>query len=114
MANSRTMRRIRKVNSWEVYDSLPALVRAALQEGPQEWDAVGVRTFLRRAAKARGVSWPEAVAGTVAWIMRAHEQEIAYARPWQPGQKRLPPEQRRPSPHLLAQASMQMSNRDLL
>jgi hypothetical protein len=108
MGNFRTVMRHRKVDRWEVYDTLPALVRAALQEGPQPWDPVGVRRHLRRLSK--DMSWPQAVAQTAAWITHAHEAEIAYAIPWN-GMKRLPAEMRRPSPHLLAEATMQLSNR---
>jgi Family of unknown function (DUF6525) len=109
MANFRTVLRHRKVNPWFVYDELPIPVRAALQEGPTAWDPVGVRRQLNKWTKVHGRA--EAVKLTAAWINRAHQAEIEYAMPWN-GNRRLPPEHRRLSPHLMAEATMQLSNRE--
>jgi hypothetical protein len=43
-------------------------------------------------------------------INQAHQIEIERALPWN-GMKILPPENRQPSPHILAQATMQLSGK---
>lgn len=108
MANGRTRTVNRKACPWEAYDSLPAPVRAALQEGPQGWDPVAVKTRLRAAQKALGHA--DGIAAMVRIINAWHAHEIKEARPWQ---KRVAFQKTRrlPSPHLLAQASMQLSGR---
>lgn len=108
MANSRTRCYRRKVDAWEVYDALPPAIRAALQEGPQEWDAVWAHTTWRRMNRTWG---PEkAIRVVVAALKTAHRQEIEDAAPWQP-RRNVPKAKRIPSPHLLANATMQTSGR---
>ena len=106
MTNSRTRRTTRKIDPYVVYDQLPAPIRAVLQEGPQEWDAVWARNALRSYAKCH--SLPEAISRVVAQVNRAHAMEIDQARPWQVSRLRA---KRIPSPHMLAQATMQTSGR---
>lgn len=108
MSNSRTRRTARRVDPYEVYDALPAPIRAALQEGPQEWDSVWCRTRLRKYSKL--MPKHEAIERVTSMVMRAHLAEIDEARPWQE-HSRIPKAKRTPSPHLLAKATMQMSGR---
>lgn len=109
MSNGRVRRTRRQVDPYAVYDALPAPIRAALQEGPQQWDAVWCRTMLRRYAKRLPVA--EAIQATAKLISRAHLAEIEQARPWQA--KRFVKANRIPSPHMLANATMQTSGRPL-
>ena len=104
--NSRTRRTTRKIDPYVVYDQLPAPIRAALQEGPQEWDAVWARTRLRQLAKSEPLE--QAIQRVVHMINRAHAAEIEDARPWQVSRLKAT---RIPSPHMLAQATMQTSRR---
>lgn len=108
MANSRTRYYRRKTDAWAVYDALPPAIRAALQEGPQEWDAVWAHTMWRRHARVWGPK--KAIRVVVAALMTAHQSEIEDALPWQP-RRNAPKAKRIPSPHLLAKATMQTSGR---
>jgi hypothetical protein len=110
MANCRTRTTRRKTDAYAVYDALPPPIRAALQEGPQEWDAVNVRLRLRQAAKRMPMT--EAIKRVVALLNAAHANEIAEARPWQ-AHVRVTKGNRVPSPHMLAGATMQTSGRDV-
>ena len=112
MANGRTRTTHRKINPWDVYDALPPPIRAAFQEGPQEWDVVWARTRLR--ALAQVMPRQDAIARVVRTINNWHASEIEDARPWQPNPNRLrKAAARKPSPHQLAQATMQTSNRSI-
>lgn len=109
MSNSRCGRSTRKVDHWEVYDALPAPIRAALQEGPQEWDAVWARARLRHHLRV----YPDmerAIGRVVNMLNEAHASEIRDARPWQ-ARQRFVKAKRIPSPHMLANATMQTSGR---
>lgn len=103
-------RRRRKTDPYAVYDALPAPIRAALQEGPQEWDAISIRRRLRQLSKL--MLMDDAVTRMVRFIYAAHAYDIELARPWQKNPDRKMPEKYRvPSPHQLAQATMQTSGR---
>jgi len=99
MANGRTRTTTRRVDRWAVYDGLPSVVRAALQEGPQAWDAYSIRTYFNKLCKV--CSFPEAAQRTAEMVMKAHQAEINMAPPY-----------RGRSPHVAAQATMQLSNRE--
>ena len=104
----RLVRRMPKADPWDVYDALPAPIRAALQEGPEALNPLWARSCLRRFRRrdedeAAAVL---AVVGEIGWI---HRHDIAKAAPWQPpGHGRRPS---LPSPHFLARATMQTSRR---
>ena len=83
--------------------------RAAFQEGAVQLNELWGRAALRQ-LRRRGVSEPQVIQEVVDWIRRAHLRFILEAEPWQPpGRLRKPP---LPSPHILAQATMQTSGRD--
>ena len=49
LPNSRTRRAPGRVrNQWDIYDKLPAPIRAALQEGPARWDASVIASRYRK------------------------------------------------------------------
>ena len=108
MSNSRT----RKINykprytQMEAFDLLPALIRAALREGPQEWDTAALLREYRRRIKD-GYHTPESAEREMARAVWAyHQQDIRAALPWQ---DKLKPGQRRnwkASPHIAAKATM--------
>ena len=86
MSNSRTRTVRRVTNRWTVYDELPAAVRAALQEGPQQWDPVPFKRWLSAWRKANGKQ--SAIEHAVWLINLWHQREIYEARPWQPPKSR--------------------------
>jgi hypothetical protein len=115
----RLVRRLPKADPWDVYDALPAAIRAVLQEGPVELCPLAARTSLRRFhrfnrfcandADAATDAYTDAVSDTVFVLERAHKLNILRAEDWQPpGHSRRNP---LPSPHLLARATMQTSGR---
>lgn len=109
MANGRTGRASR-TDYWAVYDALPAPIRAALQEGPQPWSALWARSQMRDYGKR--LTREQAIAAVVRDIHEWHRWEIGDAKPWQPKRepfKKAPPKVA--SPHLRAQATMQLSGR---
>ena len=104
----RLVRRLPKADPWNVYDALPAPIRAALQEGPEELNPLWARSRLRRFLRD-GEDEAAAVLAVVWDIGWTHRRDIAKASPWQPpGHGRRRP---LPSPHILAHATMQTSGR---
>ena len=90
----------RKTDPLEVYDKLPAPIRAALQEGVKPFNPFWARTQCRK----HGVDF------VLSEIRAGQLREIAEADDWQPpGHRRRPPG---PSPHILAHATMQTSGRN--
>jgi hypothetical protein len=108
--NKRVGGRPTKRPDLDVYDALPAEIRAALQEGPQEWSAVGIAHRFRKWCREMGEA--EAIAQTVETINRWHEQDISYGRDWWP--KHPKRGWMYNSPHFSAHATMQTSGRDQL
>jgi hypothetical protein len=102
-SNARLVRRKRKKTSqMDAYDALPPIVRAAFQEGPNQFCAVHALYIYRR-LKGHG---PERMAQQVARdMMENHALEIARAIPWSSDPKRPS------SPHIRAGATMQLSGR---
>lgn len=102
-SNARLVRgKPKKTSQMDAYDALPPIIRAALQEGPQQWCTVQL-LFSYRRHKKHG---PEKVAEALAsHTMESHERDIKRALLW-------PSEQGRPSsPHIRAGATMQLSGR---
>ena len=113
--NGRVRRTRHKPNTrWDAYDSLPPLTRRALQEGPQQWCDIAVKKYLKEMRTLHRKLNPEQIdAFMAARINRWHMADIAEAHAWQPARK---PFERKspypvPSPHILAEATMQMSGR---
>jgi|SoimicmetaTmtLAB_FD_contig_31_8164978_length_752_multi_2_in_0_out_0_2 hypothetical protein len=103
----RLVRRAPKADPWQVYDRLPAPIRA-LQEGPVELDPRWALSSLRHFRRLREDE-PSAIWWVVKNIGWAHHRTITMAAPWQPpGHGRRKP---LPSPHILAGATMQTSRR---
>jgi Family of unknown function (DUF6525) len=50
--NVRLVRRARKADPCAIYDALPPPIRAALQEGPAQWNVPRTARFLNRAAES--------------------------------------------------------------
>lgn len=113
--NGRTRRTRHKPNArWDAYDNLPPFTRRALQEGPQQWCDIVIKKYLKN-MKTRNpnTSMEKIDALMAARITRWHLEDIAEAHAWQPPRK---PFERKPlypvpSPHILAEATMQMSGR---
>ncbi len=103
----RIVRRQPRRDPWEIYDSLPPAIRAALQEGPQVWDAAVIAARYRKCRREWGDA--EAIVHIVFLINLWNRREIYSAQPWQETGwgKRKP----KPSPHRLANATMQTSGR---
>ena len=102
-SNARLVRRKpKKTSQMDAYDALPAIVRAAFQEGPNQYCAVQALYVYRRHKK----HGPEKVAEALArFTMEGHQREIALAIPWSS-------DPRNPSsPHIRAGATMQLSGR---
>jgi hypothetical protein len=115
MSNGRTRYTRSKPNTrWDTYDALPPLTRQALQEGPQQWCDIEVAKHVKRLRKQHPTASTESIDKiTASMVRRWHLHEIAAARPWQPQRK---PFERKPlypvpSPHIAADATMQLSNR---
>lgn len=105
-SNGRTTRIYYKprYTQMEAFDLLPPLIRAALREGPQEWDTASILRRYRKLIKEGWTTNPEQRVAREIW--QAHEYDIREAAPWQ---DKLKPGQRRnwkPSPHLAAKATM--------
>ena len=101
----------RKADRWQVYDALPPPLRAVLQEGPNEVSSLWARSWLRFEKKRLGHTEADAIERVIFWVGDAHRRAIAKAEPWQPpGHGRRKP---LPSPHILAQATMQTSGREV-
>ena len=111
MATNCRTRRVSRVpaDPYAVYDKLPPAVRAALQEGPQEWDASAARSRLRRLCKIMPEA--DAIARVVRLISHWHQIDIEEARQWQPKPGLRRQDLRLPSPHQIAGATMQTSGR---
>jgi hypothetical protein len=115
MSNGRTRYTRSRPNArWDAYDNLPPLTRQALQEGPQQWCDIEVAKHVKRLRKQHPTASMESIDKiTASMVRRWHLHEIAAARPWQPTRK---PFERKPlypvpSPHIAADATMQLSNR---
>lgn len=115
MSNGRTRHTRSKPNTrWDTYDALPPLTRQALQEGPQQWCDIEVAKHVKRLRKQHPTASMQSIDQiTASMVRRWHLHEIAAARPWQPARK---PFERKPlypvpSPHIAADATMQLSNR---
>lgn len=104
MENGRTRKRRIKTDPWDAFDRLPASVRAAMREGPQQWCPVWVLGQWRRRRRVLGEAGAEAFAAEL--VEGAHAWEIRHAIPWQPG-KRARKGGWVPSPHIAAGATMQ-------
>jgi hypothetical protein len=108
----RLVRRLPKADPWDVYDALPAAIRAVLQEGPVELCPRRFHRFNRFCADdadAATDAYTNSVSDTVFVLERAHKLNILRAEDWQPpGHSRRNP---LPSPHTLALATMQTSGR---
>lgn len=102
-SNARLVRGKRKKTSqMDAYDALPPIVRAACQEGPNQFCTVQLLYAYRRYKKHGAEKVAEALANAT---MESHAREIAKALPWSS-------DPRRPSsPHIRAGATMQLSNR---
>lgn len=102
-SNARLVRgKPKKTSQMDAYDALPEIVRAAFQEGPNQYCTVQALYVWRR-FKKRG---PEEVARKLAQhTMESHAREISLAIPWSPDPKNPS------SPHLRAGATMQLSGR---
>lgn len=102
-SNARLVRRKpKKTSQMDAYDALPPIMRAALQEGAQQWCAVQLLYSYRRLKKHGPEKAAEALANAT---MESHEYDIKRALLW-------PSEGGRPSsPHLRAGATMQLFNR---
>ena len=103
----RIVRQPPKRDPWQIYDRLPPAIRAALQEGPTSWDAAVIAARYRK--KCRGSDEAEAI-NHIVWLINFwNKLDIQQARAWQEtGWGRRKP---KPSPHSLADASMQTSGR---
>jgi hypothetical protein len=115
MSNGRIRTTRHKPNArWDAYDKLPPMTRQALQEGPQQWCDLEVAKTIKKLRKMHPTASMESIDRIVAQIVaRWHLIEIADAQPWQPERKAF---QRKPlypvaSPHIAADATMQMSGR---
>lgn len=115
MSNGRTRYTRTKPNArWEAYDALPPMTRQALQEGPQQWCDIEVAMRIKKLRKQHPLASMESIDRIAASVVqRWHLYEIAEAKPWQPARK---PYERKPlypvpSPHIAADATMQLSNR---
>jgi hypothetical protein len=115
MSNGRTRFTRHKPNArWDAYDSLPPLTRQALQEGPQQWCDIEVAKRIKKLRKQHPRASMNSIDRIIACVVRDwHMIEIAEAKPWQPARK---PFERKPtypvaSPHIAADATMQLSNR---
>lgn len=115
MSNGRTRHTRSKPNArWDAYDALPPLTRQALQEGPQQWCDIEVAKRIKKLRKQHPEASMESIDRIAAsMVQRWHLYEIAEAKPWQPARK---PYERKPtypvpSPHIAADATMQLSNR---
>jgi hypothetical protein len=85
---------------------LPAPIQAALQEGAGQISSLWARARLRK-LRREGFDEAEAVAMVVRLIGWSHLDNINRAEDWQPpGHGRRKP---LPSPHMLANATMQTS-----
>jgi hypothetical protein len=105
-ATRRTKRR-RVRSTWDIYDALPLPIRAALQEGPSQWNAAVVAARYRKWRREDGEA--DAIVSAIFLINRWNLMEICQAGPWQPpGWGRRKP---KPSPHIAANATMQTSGR---
>ena len=95
-------RKPKKTSQMDAYDALPAIVRAAFQEGPNQF-CTAQALYVYRRHKKHG---PEKVAEALArFTMEGHQREIALAIPWSS-------DPRNPSsPHIRAGATMQLSGR---
>ena len=103
-SNARLVRGKRKKTSqMDAYDALPAIMRAAYQEGPNQFCSVYALNVYRKHKAKYGAEY---VAETMAKnMMEGHAKEIAKAIPWSS-------DPRHPSsPHLRAGATMQLSTR---
>ena len=115
MGNSRTQRisYTPRYTQWEAFDLLPPLIRAALREGPQEWDTAALLREYRREIKA-GAPPEKAELRVARLVWEWHRGDIREAAPWQdklkPGQKRV----WKPSPHLAAKATMMFNPENAL
>jgi hypothetical protein len=115
MSNGRTRFTRHKPNArWDAYDNLPPLTRQALQEGPQQWCDIVVAKTVKKLRKQYPLASMETIDRLAARMVQGwHMHEIAEAMPWQPARK---PFERKPtypvaSPHIAADATMQLSNR---
>jgi hypothetical protein len=115
MSNSRTqsINYTPRYTQWEAFDLLPPLIRAALREGPQEWDTAALLRMYRREIKA-GATPEKAERGVAQLVWNWHIGDIHEAALWQdkrkPGQKKV----WKPSPHLAAKATMMFNPENAL
>jgi hypothetical protein len=106
-SNGRTRRTRHKPNArWDAYDNLPPLTRQALQEGPQQWCDIMIKKHIKDMSALLKIENIDAFMANQ--IHRWHRENIEEAHEWQPMRK---PRHPVPSPHILANATMQMSGR---
>ena len=110
MANSRT----RKITytprhtQMEAYDLLPYNVRAALMEGPQEWDTSSILRSYRKLLK-EGLTERNASKLTERMVWGWHREEIKIGSPWRDRRVGQSWQSVRPSPHNEARATMALA-----
>jgi hypothetical protein len=97
-----------KRSEFDIYDELPAEIRAALQEGPCNWSSRGIAHRYRKLCREVGEA--EAIASAVVMVNKMHEQDISRGRDWWP--KHPKRGWMYNSPHFSAHATMQTSGRD--
>ena len=103
----RYVKRTPKRSEFDIYDALPAEIRAALQEGACNWSPRGIAHRYCKLRRAEGEV--EAITKAVAMVNRMHEQDISYGRAWWPAHPRRG--RMYNSPHFNASATMQTSRR---
>jgi Family of unknown function (DUF6525) len=104
--NTRVSGRPTKRSDLEVYDALPVEIRAALQEGAQEWSAHKAASLYK---KFRRSGEAKAISSVVRLIEVWNWQDISYGRAWWP--KHPKRGMMYNSPHFRANATMQKSGR---
>jgi hypothetical protein len=113
--NGRTRRTRHKPNArWDAYDNLPPLTRRALQEGPQQWCDIVVAKRIKQLRKQHPLLSMRSIDNIAARMVEGwHMEDIAEAHVWQPARKPFERKPRHPvqSPHIAADATMQMSGR---
>jgi len=111
MSNSRTQSINYKprYTQMQAFDLLGPVTRAALREGPQEWDTGWLLRRFNKLVKSSRYTLETADKLVAKEVWRAHRQEVREGKPWRdrkPGQRwsDVPP-----SPHNQADATMMTS-----
>ena len=111
MSNSRTQSINYKprYTQMQAFDLLGPVTRAALREGPQQWDTLWLLRLRNELVKSNYCTLETADKLVAREVWRAHRQEVREGKPWRdrkPGQRwaDVPP-----SPHNQADATMMTS-----